>query len=69
MRRLLKAWFACAKNAMLAGKGRPMAFAVLLGLSLLNLGSEWPQGIARPALLDTFNDVLPNSFGTARQLL
>ncbi|GAB2922655.1 hypothetical protein GCM10027093_72180 [Paraburkholderia jirisanensis] len=69
MRRFCKACFGYLKNGVLAGRGRPMAFAILLGLSLINLSSEWPQGLARPAVLDTFYDVMPNSFGTARQLL
>ncbi|WP_109479939.1 CHASE2 domain-containing protein [Paraburkholderia sp. C35] len=52
-----------------AGQGRPIALAVLLALSLLNLCSEWPGNIPRPPLLDRLDDVLPDSFGTARQLL
>jgi adenylate cyclase len=57
------------KKLLKAYKGRPMAFAVLLGLSVLNLCSEWPHGIPRPALLDTYDRILPDSFGTPRQLL
>ncbi|WP_243468653.1 CHASE2 domain-containing protein [Paraburkholderia sp. PGU19] len=54
---------------MRAGQGRPVALAVLLGLSLLNLYSESPGVIPRPALLDKLDDMVPDTFGTARQLL
>ena len=46
-----------------------MAFVVLFGLSLLNLSSEWPSDIARPAFVDRARRALPDSFKTARQLL
>ncbi|WP_233446582.1 CHASE2 domain-containing protein [Paraburkholderia terrae] len=54
---------------MRAGQGRPVALAVLLGLSLLNLYSESPGVIPRPALFDKLDDMVPDTFGTARQLL
>ncbi|MFC0692835.1 CHASE2 domain-containing protein [Paraburkholderia humisilvae] len=46
-----------------------MAFAILCGLSLLNLCSEWPHELPRPAFLDTYDRLFPDSFGTPRQLL
>src|SRR5215470_10845627 len=52
-----------------AYSGRPMAIAILLGLSLLNLLSEWPHELPRPAFVDTIDRLLPDSFGTPRQLL
>jgi adenylate cyclase len=69
MKRYRDSWITFLKKLPRAYKGRPMAFAVLLGLSVLNLCSEWPHGIARPAVLDTYDKVVPDSFGTARQLL
>jgi adenylate cyclase len=57
------------KQLLRARKGRPVALVVLFCLSMLNLCSEWPNDIARPALVDTIDDVLPSSFGTARQIL
>src|SRR5262245_2231484 len=69
MKRNRDSWFSCLRKLMRSGRGRPMACAVLVGLSLLNLSSEWPQGLGRPALIDTLSDVMPNSFGTALQLL
>jgi adenylate cyclase len=50
-------------------QGRPVALVVLFALSLLNLTSEWPSDIPRPAFVDTLDDALPDSFKTARQLL
>ena len=54
---------------MKAAQGRPVALMVLLGLSLLNLCSEWPSDIGRPAFVDSLDDALPDSFKTARQIL
>ena len=62
-------WIGFLKKLPRAYKGRPMAFAVLFGLSVVNLCSEWPHGIPRPALLDTYDNVLTDSFGRPRQLL
>jgi adenylate cyclase len=62
-------WIGILKKLPRAYKGRPMAFAVLFGLSVLNLCSEWPHGIPRPTLLDTYDNVLPDTFGRPRQLL
>jgi CHASE2 domain-containing sensor protein len=42
---------------------------VLFGLSLLNISSEWPGNIARPAFVGALDEALPDSFKTARQLL
>jgi adenylate cyclase len=69
MKRHCKRLLAFVKTLLRARKGRPAALAVLFGLSALNLCSEWPDDIARPALVDTVGEVLPNSFGTARQIL
>ncbi|BCG00261.1 hypothetical protein PPGU19_048290 [Paraburkholderia sp. PGU19] len=62
-------WLVFFMKLMRAGQGRPVALAVLLGLSLLNLYSESPGVIPRPALLDKLDDMVPDTFGTARQLL
>ncbi|AMV44843.1 sensor protein Chase2 [Paraburkholderia caribensis] len=62
-------WLIFFMKLMRAGQGRPVALAVLLGLSLLNLYSESPGVIPRPALLDKLDDMVPDTFGTARQLL
>jgi adenylate cyclase len=69
MKRLRDSWLTFLKKLPRAYSGRPMAFAVLLGLSALNLCSEWPQGMPRPAWIDTYDRMLPDSFGSARQLL
>jgi adenylate cyclase len=50
-------------------QGRPMALIMLFVLSLLNLSSEWPSNLARPAFVNTLDETLPDSFKTARQLL
>ncbi|MGH8782455.1 CHASE2 domain-containing protein [Paraburkholderia sp.] len=57
------------KGLLRARKGRPVALAVLFCLGLLNLCSEWPSDVARPAFVDVLDNVTPNSFGIARQLL
>ncbi|MBN3761951.1 CHASE2 domain-containing protein [Burkholderia sp. Ac-20365] len=62
-------WMVFFLKLMRAGQGRPVALAVLLGLSLANLYSEWPGSMPRPPLFDKLDDFLPDSFGTARQLL
>lgn len=62
-------WLVFFMKLMRAGQGRPVALAVLLGLSLLNLYSESPGVIPRPALFDKLDDMVPDTFGTARQLL
>ncbi|WP_321908573.1 CHASE2 domain-containing protein [Paraburkholderia sp. J11-2] len=54
---------------MRARKGRPWALAVLVTLLFINLCSEWPGDVVRPAFLDTLDNVLPDTFGSARQLL
>ncbi|MBN3756635.1 CHASE2 domain-containing protein [Paraburkholderia sp. Tr-20389] len=69
MKRLSTAWQTYFRKLLKAGQGRPVALAVLFGLSLLNLYSEWPGGIARPAVFDRFDDFIPDSFNSARQLL
>jgi adenylate cyclase len=69
MKRYRDSWLTFLKKLPRASKGRPMAFAVLLGLTLLNLCSEWPHELPHPAFLDTFNRVFPDTFGTPRQLL
>lgn len=69
MKRYSDRLLAFFKKLLRARKGRPMAVAVLFCLSLLNLCSEWPNDIAHPALVNAIDDVIPNSFGSARQLL
>jgi adenylate cyclase len=69
MKHHLHRLLAFIRTLLRARKGRPAALTVLLCLSVLNLCSEWPDDIARPALVDKIGDVLPNSFGTARRIL
>jgi adenylate cyclase len=57
------------RRMLRARKGRPWALVVLFTLVLLDLCGEWPANVARPAFLNTFNEVLPDAFGSARQLL
>ena len=52
-------WLIFFMRLMRAGQGRPVALAVLLGLSLLNLYSESPGVIPRPALFDKLDDMVP----------
>lgn len=69
MKRYLRQWLAFAKHLLAAHKGRPVALLVLLGLSVLNLSSEWPNDIARPAFLGALDAAVPDTFKSARQLL
>ncbi|MFM0063966.1 CHASE2 domain-containing protein [Paraburkholderia aspalathi] len=69
MKRYFDPWHARIRNLLRVAQGRPVALAVLFGLSLLNLCSEWPSDIARPAFVDTLDETLPDSFKTARQIL
>src|SRR5215469_1454303 len=69
MKRLSASWQTFFRKLLKAGQGRPVALAVLFGLSLLNLYSEWPGGIPRPPFFDRLNDFMPDTFGSARQLL
>ncbi|MEM5425448.1 CHASE2 domain-containing protein [Paraburkholderia ferrariae] len=69
MKRYRNSCIAFLRRMIRARKGRPWALAVLLTLLFINLCSEWPGDIARPALLDTLDTVLPDTFGSARQLL
>jgi adenylate cyclase len=69
MKRYCQRLLAFIKKLLRARKGRPVALVVLFCLGVLNLCSEWPNDIARPAFVDTIDEVLPNSFGTARQIL
>ncbi|HEX3380364.1 MAG TPA: CHASE2 domain-containing protein [Paraburkholderia sp.] len=62
-------WTTNIRYLMRAGKGRPWALLVLFALILLNLCNEWPGDIPRPAFIDTVEAVLPDPFGSARQLL
>jgi adenylate cyclase len=57
------------RNLLRAAQGRPIALMVLLSLSFLNLCSEWPSDIARPAFVETLDAVFPDTFKTARQIL
>jgi adenylate cyclase len=69
MKRHSKRLLGFARTLLRARKGRPVALVVLFCLSLLNLCSEWPNDIARPAFVDAVVKVIPNSFGTARRIL
>ena len=69
MKRYYDLWLAGIRNLLKAAQGRPVALVVLFGLSLLNLSSEWPSDIARPAFVDALDEAVPDSFKTARQLL
>src|SRR5471032_3260040 len=62
-------WFPRIRSVLKVIQGRPMALIMLFGLSLLNLSSEWPSNLARPAFVSTLDETLPDSFKTARQLL
>jgi adenylate cyclase len=69
MKRYCQRLLAFIKTLLRARKGRPVALAVLICFSVLNLCSEWPNDLARPALVDKIGEVLPDSFGTARRIL
>ncbi|NKJ45922.1 sensor protein Chase2 [Burkholderia sp. SG-MS1] len=69
MKRYDDLWFARIKSLLKAAQGRPVALAVLFALSVLNLASEWPSNLARPAFITTLDETLPDSFKSARQLL
>jgi adenylate cyclase len=69
MKRYSDLWLARIRNLLWTAQGRPMALVVLFGLSLVNLSSEWPSDIPRPALVGALDEALPDSFKTARQLL
>jgi adenylate cyclase len=69
MKRYYDLWLARIKSLLKAAQGRPVALAVLFALSLLNLASEWPSNLARPAFITMLDETLPDSFKSARQLL
>ncbi len=69
MKRYCKRLLAFIRTLLRARKGRPMALVVLFSLSVLNLCSEWPNDIARPAFVTALDKIVPNSFGSARQVL
>src|SRR6201996_1181162 len=69
MKRYFAPWFARLRRLLTASQGRPVALALLLGLSLLNLTSEWPSNLPHSSFVDALNDTLPDSFKTARQIL
>ncbi len=69
MKRFSERLLAFVKTLLRARQGRPVALVVLFCLSLLNLCSEWPNDIARPAFVDAIDKVVPSSFGTARRIL
>jgi len=69
MKRHSKRLFTFVRTLMRARKGRPVALVVLFSLSLLNLCSDWPNDIDRPAFVDAIDKVSPISFGTARRIL
>lgn len=69
MKRYYDLWLARIRNLLKAAQGRPVALMVLFGLSFLNLSSEWPSNLPRPAFVGALDEALPDSFKTARQLL
>ncbi|RFU49844.1 CHASE2 domain-containing protein [Paraburkholderia sp. DHOC27] len=69
MKRFCDLWLDRIRRLVWISQGRPMALAVLLGLSLINLSSEWPSDLPRPAVVGALDDALPDSFKAARQLL
>ena len=69
MKRYFAPQVARIRRLLRRAQGRPVALALLFGLSLLNLTSEWPSDIPRPAFVDALDAALPDSFKTARQLL
>jgi adenylate cyclase len=69
MKRYYDLWHARIKRLVKAVQGRPVALAVLFALSLVNLSSEWPSDIPRPAFVVSLDETLPDSFKAARQLL
>jgi adenylate cyclase len=69
MKRAYARWFPRFRQLLKAVQGRPVALMMLFGLSLLNLSSEWPSNLARPAFVSALDESLPDSFKTARQLL
>ena len=69
MKRYFSRCLSFIKNLLKARKGRPVGLVVLFCLSFLNLLSEWPNDIPRPAFVETLDDVIPDSFKATRQLL
>ncbi|SDR50327.1 adenylate cyclase [Paraburkholderia fungorum] len=69
MKRVYDPWFPRIRRWLKMIQGRPVALIMLLALSLLNLSSEWPSNLPRPAFVNTLDETLPDSFKTARQLL
>jgi adenylate cyclase len=69
MKRYFDPWFVRIKTLLKSAQGRPVALVVLFGLSLLNLCSEWPTDIPRPAFVDRLDAVFPYSFKSPRQIL
>ncbi|REE18998.1 CHASE2 domain-containing sensor protein [Paraburkholderia sp. BL27I4N3] len=69
MKRYFAPWVARTRHLLRSAQGRPVALILLFSLSLLNLTSEWPSDIPRPAFVDTIDETLPDSFKTARQIL
>ncbi len=69
MKRLYDLWIARISILVRKFQGRPAALAVLFGLSLVNLSSEWPSDVPRPAFVGMLDEALPDTFKAARQLL
>ncbi|RKP53668.1 CHASE2 domain-containing protein [Pararobbsia silviterrae] len=69
MKRYLAETLLFIKRMLGARKGRPAALVILLLLSLINLCSEWPRDVWRPAFVDAFEKLIPDSFGAPRELL
>lgn len=69
MKRYRETWLPVIRRVIRTHRGRPWALIVLFTLVLLDLCGEWPINAPRPAFFDTFSAVLPDAFGSARQLL
>lgn len=69
MKRYARQLLGLVKNLLKVRKGRPVALLMLFCLSFLNLSSEWPNDIERPAIVQTLDDAIPDSFKATRQLL
>lgn len=57
------------RTLMRARRGRPAACVILVSLIVLNLCSQWPARVPRPAFIETIDAAMPDTFSAARQLL
>jgi adenylate cyclase len=63
MKRYCQRLLAFIKTLLRARKGRPVALAVLICFSVLNLCSEWPNDLALPSIVVNYGDFLTVLFG------